>query len=325
MYYSEPIAYRRNWVLGEPGEGRRPSSRGVEYAVGGRAPRAGAGNNRCQRQSRFGPDNQIVPDFPLGSVYDTRGHRLSALPQEQAEAVRHSWRVASACLRAAFSEPGRRDDGAARRADRRRRRRNARDATDGHTASRPFELRPTSCAAGITPGPRRTPRGLDGKPDLTGYWRPLRKPASRVANGQGRTEVHPSVHAARTGARLSSARTTQSIPRRMRPRRNPTAQRQRPAIRSPAHADALATTLPLQHQPSRHHWRGSEIPDHPLPSYFGTPSRSGTTTRWSSRPSACATARRTGSGSTKTAIPRATRPRSSSAGRVRTTTTSASR
>lgn len=47
----------------------------------------------------------------------------------------------------------------------------------------PFELAATELRGGDYAGPRvDPPRGLDGKPDLTGYWRPLREPGKPGGN-----------------------------------------------------------------------------------------------------------------------------------------------
>lgn len=49
--------------------------------------------------------------------------------------------------------------------------------------SQPFEVPASEMRRGDYTGPREeTPRGLDGKPDLTGYWRPLREPGKPGGN-----------------------------------------------------------------------------------------------------------------------------------------------
>ncbi len=72
-YYTEPVAYRRSFVHGEPGEGL------TEFSCEWNTPwvvthlEPGPGEIGPNGNRGFGPDNQIVPDFPLGSVYDSRG------------------------------------------------------------------------------------------------------------------------------------------------------------------------------------------------------------------------------------------------------------
>jgi hypothetical protein len=72
-YYTEPIVYRRSFVHGEPGEGL------TEFSCEWNTPwvvthlEPGPGKIGPNGNRGFGPDNQIVPDLPLGSVYDSRG------------------------------------------------------------------------------------------------------------------------------------------------------------------------------------------------------------------------------------------------------------
>lgn len=60
----------------------------------------------------------------------------------------------------------------------------AQPAASGVSApSVPFELTAQNLRGQPYTGPRvETPRGLDGKPDLTGYWRPLREPGKPGGN-----------------------------------------------------------------------------------------------------------------------------------------------
>src|SRR5688572_14099557 len=73
VYYSEPIVYRRSFVHGEPGEGL------TEFSCEWNTPwvvthlEPGPGTIGPNGNRGFGPDNQIVPDLPLGSVEDSRG------------------------------------------------------------------------------------------------------------------------------------------------------------------------------------------------------------------------------------------------------------
>ncbi len=72
-YYSEPIVYRRNWVLGEEGEGLSEFSCewNTPWVVSHLEP--GPGEIGADGNRGFGPDNQIVPDLPLGSVSGSNG------------------------------------------------------------------------------------------------------------------------------------------------------------------------------------------------------------------------------------------------------------
>ena len=72
-YYTEPIVYRRSWVRGAPGEGLQEFSCewNTPWVVTHLEPGPGAIGVNGNRG--FGPDNQIVPDLPLGSVSDSRG------------------------------------------------------------------------------------------------------------------------------------------------------------------------------------------------------------------------------------------------------------
>jgi hypothetical protein len=73
VYYTEPIVYRRSFVHGEPGEGL------TEFSCEWNTPwvvthlEPGPGTIGPNGNRGFGPDNQIVPDLPLGSVDDSRG------------------------------------------------------------------------------------------------------------------------------------------------------------------------------------------------------------------------------------------------------------
>lgn len=69
-YYREPIAYRRSFVLASPGETFREFSCewNTWWVVNNLEP--GPGRIAANGNRGFGPDNQIVPDFPLGSVGD---------------------------------------------------------------------------------------------------------------------------------------------------------------------------------------------------------------------------------------------------------------
>jgi hypothetical protein len=73
LYYTEPIVYRRSFVHGEPGEGLTEFSCewNTPWVVAHLEP--GPGTIGPNGNRGFGPDNQIVPDLPLGSVSDSRG------------------------------------------------------------------------------------------------------------------------------------------------------------------------------------------------------------------------------------------------------------
>ena len=72
-YYTEPISYRRSFVHGDPDESLTEFSCewNTPWLVANLEP--GPGTIGPNGNRGFGPDNQIVPDLPLGSVYDTRG------------------------------------------------------------------------------------------------------------------------------------------------------------------------------------------------------------------------------------------------------------
>jgi hypothetical protein len=72
-YYTAPIVYRRNFVHGAAGEGLTEFSCewNTPWVVTHLEPGPGAIGPNGNRG--FGPDNQLVPDLPLGSVDDSRG------------------------------------------------------------------------------------------------------------------------------------------------------------------------------------------------------------------------------------------------------------
>jgi hypothetical protein len=72
-YYSRPVTYSRSWVLGVPGEGLQEFSCewNTPWIVDHLEP--GPGKIGADGNRGFGPDGQIVPDLPLGSVDSTRG------------------------------------------------------------------------------------------------------------------------------------------------------------------------------------------------------------------------------------------------------------
>jgi hypothetical protein len=72
-YYTQPISYTRTWVLGAKGEGLQEFSCewNTPWVVNHLEPgpgRIGPDGNRG-----FGPNGEIVPDLPLGSVDSTNG------------------------------------------------------------------------------------------------------------------------------------------------------------------------------------------------------------------------------------------------------------
>lgn len=72
-YYTRPVTYTRNWVIGAPGEGLGEFSCewNTPWVVNHLEP--GPGTIGSNGNRGFGPDNQIVPDLPLGSVDSSRG------------------------------------------------------------------------------------------------------------------------------------------------------------------------------------------------------------------------------------------------------------
>lgn len=72
-YYSKPIDYRRSWVLGAPGEGLKEFSCewNTPWVVTHLEPGPGVIGPNGNRG--YGPNFQIVPDLPLGSVNSSRG------------------------------------------------------------------------------------------------------------------------------------------------------------------------------------------------------------------------------------------------------------
>ena len=73
QYYSEPVTYSRSWVLGAPGETLAEFSCewNTPWVVNHLEP--GPGKIGPDGNRGFGPNGQIVPDLPLGSVDSTRG------------------------------------------------------------------------------------------------------------------------------------------------------------------------------------------------------------------------------------------------------------
>ncbi len=101
-------------------------------------------------------------------------------------------------------------------------------------------------------GPKvETPRGLDGKPDLTGFWRPLKSRKAGRQPGQGRAELHPAVQR-QLGKRalIYTQNHTVDPEALVRARRHSASQRERPAVRGTAHAGANRIHVQLQHQPA---------------------------------------------------------------------------
>ncbi len=107
VYYTKPVTYARHWVIGAPGEALEGILVRVEHAVGRRTisspARAsiGADGNRG-----FGPNGQVLPDLPLGSVTDSsRGtgywllsrNRPSQPPEGVAEIMLPSLSMMSKC------------------------------------------------------------------------------------------------------------------------------------------------------------------------------------------------------------------------------------
>jgi len=72
-YYSKPITYKRSWVAAPKGEYLREFSCewNTPWLVEHLEPGPGAINTNGNRG--YGPDNQIVPDLPLGAVEGSRG------------------------------------------------------------------------------------------------------------------------------------------------------------------------------------------------------------------------------------------------------------
>lgn len=73
VYYTKPISYTRHWVLGNPGEGLREFSCewNTPWIVNHLEP--GPGVIGANGNRGYGPNNQLVPDLPLGSVDSSRG------------------------------------------------------------------------------------------------------------------------------------------------------------------------------------------------------------------------------------------------------------
>jgi len=73
VYYTRPVRYTRSWVIGEPGEGLKEFSCEwhTPWVVNHLQP--GPGVIGADGNRGFGPDHQIVPDLPLGSVDSSRG------------------------------------------------------------------------------------------------------------------------------------------------------------------------------------------------------------------------------------------------------------
>ncbi len=72
-YYSEPITYRRSWVHGAQGEYLQEFSCewNTWWILNHLEP--GPGHIGADGNRGFGPDNQLVPDLPLGAVEGNRG------------------------------------------------------------------------------------------------------------------------------------------------------------------------------------------------------------------------------------------------------------
>lgn len=72
-YYTEPIVYRRRWVLGAQDEGLEEFSCewNTPWVVAHLEP--GPGTIGSNGNRGFGPDDQLVPDLPLGAVEGSRG------------------------------------------------------------------------------------------------------------------------------------------------------------------------------------------------------------------------------------------------------------
>jgi hypothetical protein len=72
-YYSRPVTYHRSWVAGAPGETLKEFSCewNTSWVVNNLEP--GPGKIGPNGNRGFGPDNQIVPDLPLGAVEGSTG------------------------------------------------------------------------------------------------------------------------------------------------------------------------------------------------------------------------------------------------------------
>jgi hypothetical protein len=72
-YYTKPIKYSRSWVLGPPGEALQEFSCEwhTPWIVSHLEP--GPGKIDANGNRGYGPDDQIVPTLPLGSVDSSRG------------------------------------------------------------------------------------------------------------------------------------------------------------------------------------------------------------------------------------------------------------
>lgn len=72
-YYTRPVSYQRHWVLGAPGEALEEFSCewNTPWVLAHLEP--GPGEIGADGNRGFGPDGQIVPDLPLGSVDEPRG------------------------------------------------------------------------------------------------------------------------------------------------------------------------------------------------------------------------------------------------------------
>jgi hypothetical protein len=73
VYYTRPVTYTRSWVIGEPGETLEEFSCewNTPWVLAHLEP--GPGTIGPDGNRGFGPDGQIVPDLPLGSVDSARG------------------------------------------------------------------------------------------------------------------------------------------------------------------------------------------------------------------------------------------------------------
>ena len=73
VYYTRPVTYSRSWVHGRPGETLEEFSCewNTPWVLAHLEP--GPGTIGADGNRGFGPDGQIVPDLPLGSVEESRG------------------------------------------------------------------------------------------------------------------------------------------------------------------------------------------------------------------------------------------------------------
>ncbi|MBL8266113.1 hypothetical protein [Steroidobacter sp.] len=73
LYYTKPVTYKRSWVLGGPGESLKEFSCewNTPWIVNHLEP--GPGVIGANGNRGYGPNNQLLPDLPFGSVDSSRG------------------------------------------------------------------------------------------------------------------------------------------------------------------------------------------------------------------------------------------------------------